>query len=200
LHHISWFTASTEKATNSEYGNNTSDLTPDSLLYFKTALHQHLRSIGLPYTLYPTGWFSDVNFVPPFGFDIANKTLEIIGSGNTPISFTTRPDIAHFVAYTLTHVSPHELENTTLGVEGERATLLSLKPVFEDVFGGEFRVVHRDAGEVEQLVKEKGAQVFLEYIRLGGERGEVQIQNPKNTLVPGWTPLSISQALKKYYA
>ncbi|KAH7099983.1 NAD(P)-binding protein, partial [Auriculariales sp. MPI-PUGE-AT-0066] len=183
----------------SEYGNPTHEVSADSLLHFKAALHQHLRTIGLPYTLYYTGWFSDYNFIPPFGFDVANKTLTIVGKGNTPISFTSRPDVAHFIAYTLTHLPEDKLQNATLGVEGDRRTLVSLKQTFEEVFGGEFKLVHRDTDEVAKLVQEKREAVFLDYILLSGELGEVQIDNAQNSLVPGWQPLTVAAALKKYF-
>jgi len=183
-----------------EFGNATESVAEDSLLFFKKQLQAHLRSIDLPYTLYYTGWFTDYDFIPPFGFDVAGKTITIVGRGNSKISFTTRPDIAHFTAYTLTRLPERQLRNAVLRVEGDKKTLLEIVPIFGQVFGGEFTAKHRDAAEVEKIVKEKGAAAFFDFILLSGERGEVDIGSNDNALVPGWTPLTVAEALKKHYA
>ncbi|KAH7099988.1 NAD(P)-binding protein [Auriculariales sp. MPI-PUGE-AT-0066] len=183
----------------SEFGNPTVGKTPESLHYNKAALHQHLRKIELPYTLYFTGFFSDYDFIPPLGFDIANKTITIVGTGTVPISFTTRSDIADFVAYTLTHLPSTKLENAVLGMEGERRTLVSLKQIFEEVYGGEFKFVHRDADEVARIVQEKREAAMLDYLLLSAELGDVLVPNPQNALFPEWKPLTVVEALRKYY-
>ncbi|KAH7099990.1 NAD(P)-binding protein [Auriculariales sp. MPI-PUGE-AT-0066] len=184
----------------SEYGSPTHDLPSTSLLYFKPQLQQHLRKIGLPYTLYYTGWFSDFTFIQPFGYDIPNKTLTIVGPGTKPVSFASREDVAHFMAYTLTHLSTEKLENATFGVEGDRLSLLELRKVFEDVYGGYFKLVHRDVAEVEKVVEAKREAAFVEYIQLMAAYGDVLIEKPDNALVPGWKPLTVPESLRKFYS
>ncbi|KAH7099987.1 NAD(P)-binding protein [Auriculariales sp. MPI-PUGE-AT-0066] len=189
----------------SEFGGATAGKTPESLhgknlQYGKTQMHQHLRKIGLPYTLYFTGWFTDYDFIPPLGFNIPNKTITIVGTGTVPISFTTRLDIADFVAYTLTHLPSTKLENAALGMEGDRRTLVSLKQTFEEVYGGEFKLVHRDVDEVANIVREKGAAAILDYLLLSAELGEHLNENPQNALFPEWKPLTVAETLRKYYS
>ncbi|KAH7096415.1 NAD(P)-binding protein [Auriculariales sp. MPI-PUGE-AT-0066] len=183
----------------SEFGGDSVGKTTENLNYPKTQLHLHLRKIGLPYTLYFTGWFTDYNFIPLLGFDIPNKTITIVGKGTTPISFTTRSDIADFVAYTLTRIPATKLENAAIGIEGDRRTLASLKQTFEEVIGGEFKLVHRDADEVAKVVREKREAAILDSVLLSAELGEHLTENPQNALYPEWKPLTVTEAIKKYY-
>lgn len=55
------------------------------------------------------------------GLDIKNGKASVGGDGNTPISWTTSPDIARFVAYVLTSLPASKLEWQTFRIEGERA-------------------------------------------------------------------------------
>ena len=159
----------------------------------------HLQSLNLPYTLYYNGWFSDLNFIPQLGFDIPGKTISIVGSGSAKVSFTARPDIARFVAYTLTHLPEDRLKNASLRVEGEKTTLRELKPIFEQVFGGEFTIKTREVADVEKLVTEKGMAAFGDFLLLLTERGQIDLGANDNALVPGFTPLSVADVVKKYY-
>jgi len=174
-------------------------VTPDSLLFHKRQIQERLRSLELPYTLYYTGWFSDYDFIPPFGFDAANKTLNIVGDGTQKISFTRRPDVAQFVAYTITHLPVEQLKNKTFHVEGDKKTLLEVKDTFEKVYGGPFTVNHRKIPEVEAIVKEKGAAAFLDFVLLGGAYGTTNLETNDNKLVPGFQPLDVEQALRKHF-
>jgi len=183
----------------SEFGTETETLSEDSLFYFKTKFHSYLRSLNLPFTLYYNGWFLDQNFGPFLGFDIPGKTISIVGTGAAKISLTTRQDIAHFVAYTLTHLPEDRLKNASLRVEGEKTTLRQLKPIFEQVFGGEFTIKAREVADAERNVKEKGMAAFGDSLLLLAERGLTDIGANDNALVPGFAPLGVADALKKYY-
>lgn len=55
------------------------------------------------------------------GLDIRNGKASVGGDGNTPISWTTSPDIARFVVYVLTSLPASKLEWQTFRIEGERA-------------------------------------------------------------------------------
>ena len=137
--------------------------------------------------------------MPSLGFDIPGKTIDIVGSGSTNVTFTTRPDIARFVAYTLTHLPENRLKNATFRIEGEKKTLRGLKPIFEQVFGGQFTIKAREAADVEKLIKEKGTGAFMDFLQLITEQGRLDVGAPDNALVPGFNPLSVADAIKKYY-
>ncbi|GAA5977621.1 hypothetical protein JCM11641_006878 [Rhodosporidiobolus odoratus] len=99
----------------SEFGNPSTDFTPTDhpALYGKKKSQELLKELSLPALLVFTGPFPDFIFVPFFGFDFASRKVNLIGTGNTPISFTTRSDIGPFLAHylsTLTSTSdlrPH---------------------------------------------------------------------------------------------
>lgn len=181
----------------SEYGTPTDNLPEDSLIYFKTQVQLHLRSLNLPWAIYYTGWFSDTDFIPPLGIDIVGKTLTIVGNGNTGVSFTTRADVANYVAYTLTNLPEDRLKNATFRIEGEKKTLRELKPIFEQVFGGEFTIKTRDVADVEKLVREGGETAFMDSLLLITEKEGLGPHD--NAVVPGFTPLNVADTLKKYY-
>lgn len=55
-----------------------------------------------------------------FGFDIAGGKIDIKGVGNAPVSFTTREDIASYLAYVLTSLPKKSLEWRAFRIEGDR--------------------------------------------------------------------------------
>ncbi|KAH7100490.1 NAD(P)-binding protein [Auriculariales sp. MPI-PUGE-AT-0066] len=184
----------------SEFGVDTSVLPRDHLLAGKQAFAEHLHSIGLPYTRYLTGWFADSTFIAPFGFDVPNKLITIVGPGTYPVSFTGCPDIAHFVGYTLTRLPKKHLENQTLRIEGDKKTLLEVKGIFEKVYGGNFTMVHRDVEEVQKVVNDKGAEAFLDLILLTNPRGWTDLKVNDNQLVPEFKPTNVEGYLRKITA
>lgn len=181
-----------------EYGVVSHELTEGPLL-FKPQFQAHLKSIGLPYTAYYTGLFADVPVFVFSGFDLATKTLATVGPDDVKFSVTTRPDIAHFIAYTLTHLPASKLENARLGVEGSKVTWREVAAVFEKKYGGKFTTLNRDLAQVEQVVKEKGLAAVGDHILWLFGKGYGDVGKHDNALVPGWTPLSYEQAVEKYY-
>jgi hypothetical protein len=134
-----------------------------------------------------------------FGFDVANKKIQIVGAGKTPISFTTRPDIAHYMAFTLTRLPVERLSNGAFTVEGEKATFIDVIGAFETVFGGKFEVVHLDVAETQKRVKELGPKAFVDFAFLAAELGMVDVGKNDNELAPGWKPLTVQQTLEKFF-
>ncbi|EJD40167.1 NAD(P)-binding protein [Auricularia subglabra TFB-10046 SS5] len=183
----------------SEFGSRTQDLPAENPLAFKAQFQQYLKSIGLPYTIYNVGLFADVPLNAfPGVLDIPAKKLTIVGKGETKISLATRPDIGHFVAYTLTHLPASRLENGILGLEGSKLTFKEIATVWEKKYGGKFEIEHRDPDAVLQEVKAKGPAGILDYILWVFEQGYANVTDD-SALVPGWKPLSYDEAVAKYY-
>ena len=61
------------------------------------------------------------HFASNFGFDIAGGKIVIKGSGKPFVSFTTREDIASYLAFVLTSLPREKLEWRAFGIEGDRA-------------------------------------------------------------------------------
>ncbi|KAJ7711998.1 hypothetical protein B0H16DRAFT_1744615, partial [Mycena metata] len=88
----------------------------------------YAKSIGLPSARIYTGLFTE--YIPLLTGYNTNGKIRVIGKGDTPVSFTSIPDITGFVVHALTALPPSELENRTLRLEGDRATLNELAPKF----------------------------------------------------------------------
>ncbi|KAJ7678478.1 NAD(P)-binding protein [Mycena rosella] len=90
---------------------------------------EDLKAAGIPSARFYTGMFPEIMqwFV---GYTEHGK-VRIVGTGEVPVSFTSVPDIAGFVAHVLTTLPPSELENREFRMEGERATLNDLGPLFK---------------------------------------------------------------------
>ncbi|EJD46928.1 NAD(P)-binding protein [Auricularia subglabra TFB-10046 SS5] len=196
----------------SEYGVVSHDL-PEGLLSFKPRLHAYLKSIagtrgrltfasksiGLPYTLYYNGLFADLPLFLFPAFDLAQKTLSNVGSDDIKFSATTRSDVAYFVAYTLTHLPPSQLENARLSIEGSKLTWKDIASVFEKKYGGQFTIINRDPARVEKEVQEKGVAAVGDYPLWLFGKCHGNVGHDSNALVPGFTPLSFYQAVEEYY-
>ncbi|KZP32595.1 NAD(P)-binding protein [Athelia psychrophila] len=107
-----------------EFGTSTLGLTDrEGPLGLKAKFAEHLEEIGLPSTRVFTGNF--ITFIPWF-LDISSGKIRIFGKGDKKATYTHIPDIAGFVAYVLTHLSPAELENKIFRIQGEAASFLDV--------------------------------------------------------------------------
>ncbi|KAJ7116388.1 NAD(P)-binding protein [Mycena epipterygia] len=112
----------------SEYGMPT-DGQEQSFLGQKKQLAEYLKAAGIPSARFYTGMFSD--FVPLIVGYTDHGKIRIVGEGNAPVSFTSIPDIAGFVAYVLTNLPPSELNDRVFRLEGDRATMKDLGALFK---------------------------------------------------------------------
>ncbi|KAJ7246109.1 hypothetical protein B0H12DRAFT_1187384 [Mycena haematopus] len=102
----------------SEFGMPTAGHT--SLVFdAKNEVTAYLKSIQLPSLIIYTG--SWMEYIPMIT-NLTGGKMEIIGKGDTPISFTSLGDIAGFMAHVLTTLPPSQLENRILRLQGARAT------------------------------------------------------------------------------
>ena len=125
--------------------------------------------------------------------------MTIIGEGKTPLTFTSRPDIARFVSYILTHLSPTSLHNVALRIEGDKLSFVQVAREMEKVFGKPFEVIVRPAAEVEEDVKSGGHKAWVAQVGLGLDKGWADVGTADNKLVPGFKAETVGEALRKYY-
>ncbi|THU99929.1 hypothetical protein K435DRAFT_837493 [Dendrothele bispora CBS 962.96] len=86
----------------------------------KDEFAEFLKSIELPYARFFTGMW--LRYVPwAIGYD-ANQKVNILGKGETPISFTAEEDTAGFIAHVTTTLPLTRLSNAHFRLEGERLT------------------------------------------------------------------------------
>jgi uncharacterized protein YbjT (DUF2867 family) len=76
------------------------DVNDESDIFFgeKTKLRKEIINSGLEYTFIFPGTFMEYFFSEVFGFNLKEGKLVIPGDGNKPLSLTTIPDTARFVA------------------------------------------------------------------------------------------------------
>jgi hypothetical protein len=53
------------------------------------------------------------------GLDIANGKVSVGGDGSKPIPFTSRPDVARYVSFVLTHLPADQLNNRSFTMAGD---------------------------------------------------------------------------------
>jgi len=107
----------------SEFGFPTAGQTV-GVLALKDQVGEYLKEIDLPFTRIFTGGFS--TFIPWLTSVSSGKIKIYGGKGDTKASFTDPTDIAGFTAYVVTHLSPSQLSNKFLRVEGEHASMLDI--------------------------------------------------------------------------
>ncbi|KAF5336639.1 hypothetical protein D9758_015946 [Tetrapyrgos nigripes] len=129
----------------SEYGFITFGLAgTGNILSEKDEFTAFLTSIGLPYSLFFTGAW--IRFIPFFiGYE-SNQKVNIVGKGETPVSFTAEEDLAvpsGFIAHVTTTLPQSRLSNAHFRIQNEHLTLCQLadrlqKPfVFTDYIPGQ---------------------------------------------------------------
>ncbi|KAJ7735996.1 hypothetical protein B0H14DRAFT_3898589 [Mycena olivaceomarginata] len=103
----------------SEYGLPTVGYN-DGPMGEKNQIAAYLKSSGIPSTRIFVGLFTEYI---PWLVDYSNGgKFKVMGKGEAPVSFTSVPDIAGFVAYVLTNLPSSELEDRILRLEGERSS------------------------------------------------------------------------------
>ena len=114
----------------------------------KRAVEQHLKESGLGYTILRPGYFMEVWLSPAVGFDAANATAQVYGSGENPVSWISVPDIAQFAVASLGHPAAR---NATIELGGPEAlSQLATIQIFEQVGGRPFEVQYVPAEALEQ--------------------------------------------------
>lgn len=102
----------------SEFGASTDGATQGHLA-MKNALTDKIATI-LPVTKFFNGNLADWMWLPMVHLDVQSGKVAVGGDGNAKMSFTSRPDIARYVAHVLTTLAPEETSNKTFRIEAQR--------------------------------------------------------------------------------
>ncbi|KAF7337097.1 NmrA domain-containing protein [Mycena venus] len=94
----------------------------------KNKIAKYLRSVGMPSLRVFWPFTEGIPWL--VGYSDHGK-VRIVGKGEAPVSFTSIPDIAGFVAYVLASLPPSELEDRILRLEGQRIRLNDLGALFK---------------------------------------------------------------------
>jgi NmrA-like family len=130
----------------SEFGFITEGET-EGLHGIKAKFQGQLKALGLPYSAFYTGKFPDTGWSPyvfrsfgrsvrlttsqrAFYIDITSGKVSVGGDGNTRITFTSKPDVARYVSYVLTHLPPEQLKNRSFAIAGDNKVTPNLRSQF----------------------------------------------------------------------
>jgi NADH dehydrogenase len=106
----------------------------------KRRAEEHLKKSGLTYTILQPTFFMEVWLGPHLGFDAANSTARIYGSGENKISYISYRDVAKFAVAAL---DSETARNAVIKLGGPEAlSPLEVVRTFEAVQGRKFDVEH----------------------------------------------------------
>ncbi|KAI0344661.1 NAD-P-binding protein [Trametopsis cervina] len=180
----------------SEFGMPT-DADVPGVLGGKYRLKQELRTLGVPYTAFWTGLFTDFIFsLPEFGWDLKNGKATIFGDGEAQNTWTDAPDIARYVAYVLTHLPREKLEWQTLRIQGELASLNQILTSYQTRTSTLLSITHVPSSALKARV-EKDPEDFAWMLVLWVEGfANVEKTGPlAGELFPGWNPRKVVDVL-----
>ncbi|KAJ7864808.1 hypothetical protein B0H14DRAFT_3133623 [Mycena olivaceomarginata] len=117
----------------------------------KNKIIEYTKAAGVPYARFFNGMITE--FLPFLvGFDKDHRKITLVGRGDAAVSFTSIADIAGFVAYVLTTLPPSELANRTFRVQGDRATMNELGPIFKAEVQHTDEIAGRPMGEFKTMM------------------------------------------------
>jgi uncharacterized protein YbjT (DUF2867 family) len=124
----------------------------------KREVEQHLKESGMTYTILQPSFFMEVWLSPALGFDAANATAQIYGSGRNKISWISYEDVARFAVASLDNAAAN---NTEIEVGGPEAlSSLEVVKIFEELGGKAFTLQH--VSEEQLRAQKEGATDSLQ--------------------------------------
>ncbi len=114
-------------------------VTEGPLTTAKRAVEEHLKASGLGYTILRCGFLMEIMVTPMVGFDYANATAVVYGTGENPISWVSIDDVAKLAASSLDEPAAR---NAVFEFGSEAVTMHEAVRIFEEVSGRSFEVQH----------------------------------------------------------
>jgi uncharacterized protein YbjT (DUF2867 family) len=119
----------------------------DALTAAKRGVEARVRVSGMTYTILRPSYFMEVWLGPHLAFDAANAKARVYGTGDNPISFISRDDVAEFVVHALDNPLAR---NATIELGGpEELSPHQVIRIFEQVGGRPFDVQYVSEAALE---------------------------------------------------
>ncbi|KZO93429.1 NAD-P-binding protein [Calocera viscosa TUFC12733] len=182
----------------SEFGGDTVGHT-EGPLAVKNAQREHLTQIGLPWALFFTGFFADwFWYQAALGYDIGNGKVEVGGTGNGLVSWTSRKDIARYVVHTTIFLPPSKLHNGVFKIEGERTSINRVLAEYETRTSKKVDVSYLPLEDVKERAATGDFKTLLQLaFELGGTHGK---EEEMNLDWPEFNPQTVVEAILSYQA
>jgi uncharacterized protein YbjT (DUF2867 family) len=154
----------------------------------KTNIQERLRVIGIPYALFATGPFADFLWVPEYYLDITSGKVSVGADGSNPIPFTSRPDIARYLSYVLTHLPAEQLKNRSFSIRGDTKSFNEIFKEYEAKTGKKVEVTYIPISELDARMASnpKDVAAYLQKVWATPYHTETD-----NHLYPDWNPSSV---------
>jgi uncharacterized protein YbjT (DUF2867 family) len=144
----------------------------------KRAVENALAASGLVYTILQPTFFTEVWLSPAVGFDAANATAQIYGSGENKISWISYLDVARFAAAC---VGNPAVRDCVIKLGGPEAlSPLEVVRIFEEAGGRKFTVTHvpEESLRAQRAAATDSLQEAFASLMLYYARGEVVDMKP----------------------
>jgi NADH dehydrogenase len=150
----------------------------------KRAVEGELAQSGLVYTVLQPTFFTEVWLSPAVGFDAANASTQIYGSGQNKISWVSYFDVAKFAVASLDNPAAR---NRVIKLGGPEAlSPLEVVQIFEDLTGRKFKVTHvpEEALRTQQATATESLQEAFAALMLYYAHGDVIDMKPALGIFP----------------
>jgi len=171
----------------SEFGAPTEGET-EGFLGAKAKIHEQLKAIGIPYARFFTGGFSDYLWVPGLGLDVTSGKVTIGGDGSKPLPFTSRPDIARYLSYVLTHLPADQLNNRAFTIAGDTKSFNEIFKGYEAKTGKKVEISYLSISELDARLAANPQDVFAFLHKLWATGDTSSSSKTDNHLYPDWNP------------
>ncbi|TFY63178.1 hypothetical protein EVG20_g6419 [Dentipellis fragilis] len=181
----------------SEFGTQTHNL-EDGPMLPKREAQEELQRLGLPYALFYAGSFTDTNFSESWtGLDPRSAHVLVGGDGDAPISWTSRQDIARYLAHVLTTAAPDQLKGKIFRIEGERASLNEIYKQYAAKTGKKVDITYRSIDDLRTALENSPWDfTSLMSLTFAEGRGTVgDVGDVTNGEYPKWNPKKVAEVI-----
>jgi len=135
----------------SEFGGTTEGET-EGMFGEKAGIQAQLKALGVPYAAFYTGPFADYVWAGFVNLDVTSGKVSVGGDGNKQISFTSRPDIARYLSYVLTHLPPDQLRNRSFTIAGDNKSFNEIFKAYEEKTGKKLEVTYVPVSDLDAKI------------------------------------------------
>jgi len=154
--------------------------------------------LHLPWTYFRVGIFPEFTIpLPLTELNLNTRKAVIYGTGETPNSWTTIPDVARYAVHALTQLPPSQLQNRVFNIEGDRKTFNEIISLYIAKHPGEFQITYKPVEVLEEMVKKSEGKDFFHALMIEYATGAVAHDPAKldNKEYPAWNPKKVAEIL-----
>ncbi|KAF8485198.1 NAD-P-binding protein [Russula ochroleuca] len=159
----------------------------------KSNIQGQLKALGIPYAIFYTGPFADYIWASFVNLDVTSGKVSIGGDGNSQNTFTSRPDVARYVSYVLTHLPPEQLKNRAFSIAGDNKSFNEIFKAYEEKTGKKLEVTYIPVSELDARLaanpQDFPALLHKAWATVG------PFQRTDNHLYPDWNPSPVIDKL-----